>query len=108
MSASIKPNLSSEQAETADFPAFVVMVDGSLDGWRPTPAVGDEATDTAVGEVYADLAIQHARRIRDPNFVTFIIANIYAKAFRGEISMGPIEQGFFKRLGALAYVGSLN
>jgi hypothetical protein len=73
----------------------------------PKPS-GDFTLDFLMGEIYADIAVKHAREIKDPAFVWFVMAAIYFKTARGLIVMGATEQGFLNRLARLAYVGSLN
>jgi hypothetical protein len=92
----------------AELPSFVELGDDYIDGWKPAPAIGDDDLDTLMGEFYADIAVKHAREIKDPGFVWFVMAAIYFKTARGLIVMGATEQGFLNRLARLAYVGSLN
>ena len=82
--------------------------DDYIDGWKPARAIGDVDLDFLMGEIYADIAVKHAREIKDPAFVWFVMAAIYFKTARGLIVMGATEQGFLNRLARLAYVGSLN
>jgi hypothetical protein len=97
-----------KQSLWAELPSFVERGDGYIDGWKPAPPIGDDDLDTLMGELYADIAVRHARQIRDPAFVGMVLAAIYFKTTRGLIAMGATEQGFLMRLARLAYVGSLN
>jgi hypothetical protein len=69
---------------------------------------GDFTLDFLMGEIYADIAVKHARAIEDSVFVGFVMAAIYFKTARGPIVMGGCEQSFLGRVARLAYVGSLN
>lgn len=93
---------------TVELPPFMVREGMQIDGWRPGTGSGNALTDAVVGEIYADQAILYARQIKDPKVISFIVATIYAKALRREITMGAHEQGFFDLLARLAYAGSLN
>jgi hypothetical protein len=59
------------------------------------------ALDFMTGELYADIAVRHARQIKDPAFIAMVPT-------RGLTAMGGVEQGFLNRLARLAYVGSLS
>jgi hypothetical protein len=83
-------------------------IDGYIDGWKPGEPTGDYVLDFMTGVLYADIAVKHARQIKDPAFVGFVLATIYFKATRRLIEMGGREQGFLDRLARLAYAGSLN
>jgi hypothetical protein len=99
---------SGQQSIWAELPSFVERGSGYIDGWKPGQSAGDFALDFLTGELYADIAVKHARQIKDPEFVGMILAAIYFKTTRGLIAMGGCEQGFLNRLARLAYVGSLS
>jgi hypothetical protein len=92
----------------AELPLFVERGDDYIDGWKPGEPSGDFTLDFLLGEIYADIAVKHAREIRDPSFIAFVMAAIYFKTARGLIVMGGCEQGFLGRVARLAYVGSTN
>ena len=90
-----------------ELPSFMEFrEDGSIDGWKPEPSSGDIATDFLAGELYADMAMEHALEVRNPGAITFIIASMNCKAWRREINYGGYEQGFLDRIANLAYAGS--
>ncbi len=97
-----------KQSIWAELPSFVKRGDDYIDGWKPGEPSGNFTLDFLMGEIYADIAVKHAREIKDPAFVWFVMAAIYFKTARGLIVMGATEQGFLNRLARLAYVGSLN
>lgn len=104
-----KQSISGENpAIWAELPIFVERGPDYFDGWKPAEPTGDDATDRLLGEIYADIAIKHARAVRDPAFVTMVMAAIYFKTARRLIRMGQTEQGFLDRIARLAYVGSTN
>jgi hypothetical protein len=94
--------------DVVELPAFMEWGEGYIDGWKPGEPTGDYALDFMTGELYADIAVKHARQIKDPAFVGLVLATIYFKATRRLIEMGGREQGFLDRLARLAYAGSLN
>jgi predicted TIM-barrel enzyme len=108
MNSIIEDDSAEKQSIWAELPSFVERGDGFIDGWKPAPAIGDDDLDKLMGELYADIAVRHARQIQDPAFVGMVLAAIYFKTTRGLIVMGATEQGFLNRLARLAYVGSLN
>ena len=91
-----------------ELPCFMRVCDGTIDGWKPADVSGDMAADFAAGRLYADMAVKHAREVKNPHAITFIIASMNCKAVRGEITYGGYEQGFIDRLAFLACAGSLN
>ena len=56
-----------------------------------------------MGEACADLAIEFARELKQPDFVEFVLAAIVRN---GEL--GGTELGFLQRIGSYAYAGSHN
>jgi hypothetical protein len=72
-------------------------------GSRPDPDL-----ERIMGEIYADLAMRHAREIRQPDFISMVMAAIFYKTTHGFIRMGSLEQGFIGRISQLSYLGSLN
>jgi hypothetical protein len=108
MSSIIDQDGPEKQSIWAELPSFVEHGDGYIDGWKPGESSGDFTLDFLLGEIYADIAVKHAREIKNPVFVGFVMASIYFKTARGFIVMGGCEQGFLGRVGRLAYVGSLN
>jgi hypothetical protein len=97
-----------KQPAYSELPAFVERGDGYIDGWKPPEPWGDAVLDTMLGELYADIAVKHARAVQDPAFIGLVLATIYFKTTRGLIRMGETEQGFLIRIARLAYAGSLN
>jgi hypothetical protein len=91
-----------------ELPCFMSVCDGAIDGWRPGQATGSMEADFAAGRLYADMAVKHARDVKNPHAISFIIASMNCKAVRGEITYGGYEQGFLDRLAFLACAGSLN
>ena len=90
-------------------PCFMEQGPNYIDGWKPPGEVcGDYDLDFMTGEIYADIAVQYARKIKDHKVLGLIISTIQSKALRGQLVIGGLECGFFDRLGRLAYVGSLN
>ena len=61
-----------------------------------------------LGELYADIAVRHARAVNNPDFIGMIMAAIFFKTAHGLIRMGDTEQAFLNRIAKLAYVGSLS
>jgi hypothetical protein len=108
MNSTINDGVRGKQTIWGDLPVFVECGDGYVDGWKPAEPTGDYDMDTLLGEIYADIAIKHAREVRDPAFVGMVMAAIYFKTTRGLIRMGATEQGFLNRIARLAYVGSLS
>ncbi len=108
MNGSIDDADAGQQSIWADLPAFVERGSDYFDGWKPGEPSGDVGLDTLLGEIYADIAVRHARAVHDPAFVGMVMAAIYFKTTRGLIKMGATEQGFLTRIARLAYVGSLN
>jgi hypothetical protein len=108
MNSSIEDGGTEKQSIWAALPSFVERGDGYIDGWKPPEPVGDDGMDRMLGELFADIAIRYAREIKDPAFVSMVMAAIYFKTTRGLIKMGATEQGFLTRLARLAYVGSLS
>lgn len=106
--ASIDDGALEKQAVWTDLPVFVVLTDDEIDGWKPPDPTGDDDMDHLLGGFYADIAVRHARAIKDPAFITMVMAAIYYKTSRGLIPMGQTEQGFLSRLAKLSYLGSLN
>lgn len=89
-----------------ELPCFMeIREDGSIDGWKPGPSSGDMATDFYAGELYADMAMEHALEVRNARAITFIIASMNCKAWSREINYGGYEQGFLDRIAQLAYAG---
>lgn len=89
-------------------PSFMKNAGHKVDGWVPAPSSGDEACDFVLGEIYADMAVMHAREQNDPGAISFILGCIACKFARGEIEYGGIEKGFTDRIARLACVGALN
>lgn len=89
-------------------PCFMKNEGSRVNGWVPAPSCGDAGTDFVLGEIYADMAIAHAREAKNPQAISFIMASIHTKAMRGEITYSCIEEGFLDRIARLAYAGSLN
>ena len=108
MKSTIMDGGGEKQSIWAELPSFVERGDDYIDGWKPGEPSGDFILDFLLGEIYADIAVKHAREIKDPAFVGFVMAAIYFKTARGLIVMGGCEQGFLGRVARLAYVGSLN
>jgi hypothetical protein len=108
MKSIIEDDGSEKQSIWTELPAFVERGAGYVDGWKPAEPSGDAGLDTLLGEIYADIAVKHAREVRDPAFVGMVMAAIYFKTTRGLIEMGATEYGFLNRIARLAYVGSLN
>jgi hypothetical protein len=104
-----KQSISGENpAIWAELPIFVELSPDYFDGWKPAEPSGDDVLDRMLGDIYADIAVKHARAIGDPAFVAMVMAAIYFKTARGLIKMGATEQGFLNRIARLAYVGSTN
>lgn len=97
-----------QQSVWAGLPVFVDHGADYIDGWKPAQPIGDAALDFMTGELYADIAVKHARHVKDQKFIGFVLAAIYFKTTRGIIQMGDIEQGFLDRLARFAYAGSMN
>jgi hypothetical protein len=102
--------------EVADMPCFVepIMCPDdpetvtALDGWSVHPS-GDEESDRATGELFAELAVKYARANDAPSFVSFVLATIQWKARDGLLmGDGMIEHGFYDRIARLACAGALN
>lgn len=108
MDSTIDDAEAGQQSIWAELPSFVEIGTGYIDGWKPSGPTGDFDLDFLTGELYADIAVKHARQIKDPAFVGMVMAAIYFKTTRGLIKMGATEQGFLTRIACLAYVGSLN
>ena len=89
-------------------PTFMKPIGNRVDGWVPSPSGGDDGTDFVLGEIYADMAVVHAREVKNPTAISFILACIASKVARGEINYGPTEEGFTDRIARLACAGSLN
>ena len=108
MNSTIDDDRGVKQSVWAELPSFVERGSDYIDGWKPGEPTGDYALDFLTGELYADIAVKHARQIKDPAFIAMVQAAIYFKTTRGLIVMGGVEQGFLNRLARLAYVGSLS
>jgi hypothetical protein len=106
--SSIDDAAAGQQSIWVELPCFVEQGSDYIDGWKPGEPSGDVVLDTLRGEIYADIAVRHARQIKNPAFIGMVLATIYFKTTRGLIKMGETEQGFLNRLARLAYVGSLN
>jgi hypothetical protein len=92
-------------------PCFVQVGPGYYDGWNPpnearNPSYPD--LEALTGEIYADLAVSHARRVGQHAFISMVLAAIFYKTTHGQIQMGALERGFITRIGQLSYLGSLN
>ena len=103
-----KPVAGDNPAIWTELPPFVEHRPGYFDGWTPGEATGDDDMDRMLGELYADIAIRHARAVNNPDFIGMVMAAIYFKTARGLIKMGETERGFLNRIARLAYVGALS
>ncbi|MDA9396408.1 hypothetical protein WN73_38515 [Bradyrhizobium sp. CCBAU 45394] len=97
-----------EQTEEAAPPFMRVLESGWTDFWAPPKSQDNYAANVGLGELYAEMAVMHARARNDPLVLELIVSTIMSKAASGKIAIGPIELGFFHKLSSLAYVGSLN
>lgn len=93
----------------SEHPPFMrELPSGWTDFWCPDYASTDHGLNLTLGELYADMAVRHAREKADPMALELVMTVIKHKAIKGEITIGPIEIGFFHRIAQLAYVGSLS
>jgi hypothetical protein len=95
----VKPLVCSDNPELVNY----------IDFWVVEP-LGDWDLDTEIGEQYADLAVMHAKVLRQPEFVACVLAFINYKARHGLLpaQSEAVVHGFFRRLAKLAYLGSMN
>lgn len=106
---SIDEDFGFRQTPAIDIPCFMEQGPAHIDGWKPpSEPWGDYDLDFMTGELYADMAVQYARRIKDHKVLGLIIATIQTKVLSGQLAIGGTEQGFFDRLTRLAYAGSMN
>lgn len=97
-----------QQPDSGTLPPFVTIGPRHADGWKVPEATGDYELDFALGGIYAEMAVKHARAINNPAFVSFVMASIYYKAVSGRIRIGGTEQGFLNRVARLATAGVLH
>ena len=96
-----------QPASEANPPSFVEISEFHFDGWKVPPA-GPRDLDVALGEIFADQAVQYARRIKNPAFISCVMACILRKTADHRLEPGGLEEGFLTRISKLAYAGSLN
>lgn len=82
---------------------FVTEAESGAKFWDPSLAQGHDATDIGIGESYARLALDVARRLEMPGLICMVLRDMVAAGkFTG------LEAGFVVVVSSAARSGSMN